>query len=427
MKAESSNRSQPARRSFLRTILPYCNLLLATVLTFSLAGVTTRVDSSESENAALEAELAQAHAELARIQQESQQQFEKLALEGRSTAQAYEEKIKAYSSLLDTLESRLETIEYTSRDSTSRTDETVSAFRGELEVLRERLRARSRVKKTPAEIFREFEKKHGQGVVLIYTEFDYRRKGRKKRALKTVTGWGSGFFISEDGYIATNKHVVQPWKFDADLAAMSALGEIEIIKDSLRIACWRTGCRAFDKNGDPILTRGFNTWKLKNLSIALQAKDSMREREMDFGGFGPTMMIHALDNNDIVLLKAEGKNFHALPLSPPHEVGVEKLDPVMALGFPRGQSGLESGCVESSPSIGTVRKVENTIHVTASIIPGNSGGPLIGPDGRVVGIVTRVYSETLGICLKLDHLHKLVARLKAARKAPAITALQDNR
>ena len=74
---------------------------------------------------------------------------------------------------------------------------------------------------------------------------------------------------------------------------------------------------------------------------------------------------------------------------------------------------------EAGP-IGTVRKVENTIHVTASIIPGNSGGPLVGPDGNVVAIVTRVYSETLGICINIDHVRKLLD--DAMTKTPALTS-----
>ncbi len=420
----NSNQGQ-SNRSFFRTILPYCNLLVAAGLTFSLAGVTHRIGSSELENQTLEAELSSARRDLSIIRNESREQFGKLSHQGELTADEYRSRVESYSDVLDSMESRLERMESSSQSTTSRTDETVSAFRGELAELRARLRDQAKPKKSTAQVFREFEKDHRDGVVLIYTEFDYRRTGGTKKAIKTVTGWGSGFFLTKNGYIATNKHVVQPWKFDADLAAMSALGEIEILKDTLRIACWQSGCKAFDKNGDPLTSVGFNTWKLKNLRIALQAKDSMREREMDFGGFGPTLKIHALDNNDVVVLQAEGNDFHPLPLKIGPGCGIQKLDSVMALGFPRGQNGLEAGLVESSPSIGTVRKVENTIHVTASIIPGNSGGPLIGPDGRVVGMVTRVYSETLGICLKLDHVLKLVKKLEAAEKTAAIASAKQ--
>ncbi|MFT7617793.1 MAG: S1-C subfamily serine protease [Planctomycetota bacterium] len=405
------------KRSFLRTILPYCNLIVAAGLTFSLAGVTNRIGSTENDNEVIEATLTDARNELHRLQSECNEQIDVLSAKGEQTAGQYRHKIDSYNVVLDALESRLAQMESSSQNTTSKTDERVSAFRGELDELRTRIRETPAPKKTAAEIFRTFEKEHRDGVVLIYTEFDYRRTGTPKKPLKTVTGWGSGFFISKDGYIATNKHVVQPWKFDTDLAAMTALGEIEIIEDSIRIACWQSGCKAFDDAGEPRTSVGFNTWKLKNLKLAVQAKDSMKERELEYGGFGPTLKIHALDNNDVVLLKAEGKNFDPLPLHQGSNTGLEKLDQVMALGFPRGRNGLESGKVESSPSIGTVRKVENTIHVTASIIPGNSGGPLIGPEGNVVGIVTRVYSETLGICLQIDHIQKLVDQLAAKQKA----------
>ncbi len=422
---EASNVNGIPKRSFLRTILPYCNLIVAVGLTFSLAGVTTRIVSSEHDNAHLEAELSHARQDLSQIRNENQDLFGQLTEETEMAASQYDNKIKKYLRTINALEARLEKMESSTESSNIKTVETVSAFRGELADLRASFRSRPEPKKPATQVFREFEKVYRDGVVLIYTEFDYRRTGSnggKKKPLKTVTGWGSGFFVTEEGHIATNKHVVQPWKFDADLAAMSALGEIEILKDSLRIACWRSGCQAFDENGEPRTTIGFNTWKLKNLKIALQAKDSMHERELDYGGFGPTLKIHALDNNDVVLLKAEGTGFHPLPLKRGNTDGIQKLDQVMALGFPRGQNGLEEGKVESSPSIGTVRKIENTIHVTASIIPGNSGGPLIGPDGRVVGIVTRVYSETLGICLKLDHVLKLLEKVGAT---PATMAKKD--
>ena len=82
----------------------------------------------------------------------------------------------------------------------------------------------------------------------------------------------------------------------------------------------------------------------------------------------------------------------------------------MVLGFPRGLDILEKGVAESSPSVGTVRKVEETIYVTASIIPGNSGGPIFDIEGQVVGIAARVIqgTETLGIGLRVRHIRDLL-------------------
>ena len=91
-------------------------------------------------------------------------------------------------------------------------------------------------------------------------------------------------------------------------------------------------------------------------------------------------------------------------------VTVEKLDPVMVLGFPSGPAILESGKAESSPSRGDVRKVEDTIYVTAPIVPGNSGGPVLDRDGVVIAIATRTAQgeATLGSCIQSRHVYPLL-------------------
>ena len=96
---------------------------------------------------------------------------------------------------------------------------------------------------------------------------------------------------------------------------------------------------------------------------------------------------HTLDNGDLAVLKAAVKTpVIALPLSEK----VEKLDPVMVLGFPSGISLLETAKAETSPSLGEVRKVQTSIMVTAPIVPGNSGGPLIDMDSNAVGVASKL-------------------------------------
>jgi S1-C subfamily serine protease len=68
-----------------------------------------------------------------------------------------------------------------------------------------------------------------------------------------------------------------------------------------------------------------------------------------------------------------------------------------------------------SATIGAVRKIEDTIHISAPIVAGNSGGPVLDGRGRVIGIATRIYCETLGICIKAEHLRTLLDDARAGR------------
>ena len=64
---------------------------------------------------------------------------------------------------------------------------------------------------------------------------------------------------------------------------------------------------------------------------------------------------------------------------------------------------------ETSPSLGYVRKVEETIQITAPIVSGNSGGPLVDTEGRVLGVATRTKGDTsLGVCIQVCRILPLL-------------------
>ncbi len=61
---------------------------------------------------------------------------------------------------------------------------------------------------------------------------------------------------------------------------------------------------------------------------------------------------------------------------------------------------------------GTKRVVRDVYEVHADIVPGNSGGPLVGKDGRVVGIVfaeSTSYNH-VGYALISDHLDRTISQ-----------------
>jgi len=108
--------------------------------------------------------------------------------------------------------------------------------------------------------------------------------------------------------------------------------------------------------------------------------------------FVPATLRTSDEVTDVALLRIKS--------APPVVLGARPLDevrlgePVIAIGSPYGQSGtVTSGIVSGldrtvcGPS-GV--PVDNMVETDALINPGNSGGPLIGMDGRVIGVNSRI-------------------------------------
>ena len=161
-----------------------------------------------------------------------------------------------------------------------------------------------------------------------------------------VEGAGTGIIISEDGYILTNRHVVQ------------------------------------DANSTQVVTN-----------------DGTRYQDVKLVGFDPS--------NDIAFLKingASGLSVASLGDSSTVRVG----QGVVAIGNSLGQfnntvtsgiiSGLGRPIVASSGQSGMgAEALNDLIQTDAAINPGNSGGPLINMAGQVVGINTATVTTAQGL------------------------------
>lgn len=101
------------------------------------------------------------------------------------------------------------------------------------------------------------------------------------------------------------------------------------------------------------------------------------------------------DSNDIAILKIDAKDLHALELGDSDTLLVGQT--VIAIGTPLGEyagsvttgviSGLSRSVKTSSGWFGSTSKVyENVIQTDAAVNPGNSGGPLISTEGKVIGV-----------------------------------------
>ena len=170
-----------------------------------------------------------------------------------------------------------------------------------------------------------------------------------------VPGAGSGFVISEDGFIVTNNHVVE----DAD--------DIEV---------------AF-KDG-----------------ATLKAKVIGRDPA-----------------TDVALIKVESpKPLEPLPLGDSSVLRPGEW--VIAIGNPFGlEHTVTAGIVSALHRRGIgAGRYEDFIQTDAAINPGNSGGPLIDLAGEVVGINTAINprANTIGFAVPIDMAKEVLPSLKTA-------------
>jgi len=253
----------------------------------------------------------------------------------------------------------------------------------------------------------EVEHEIERSLVLVATRYVLEHEGEAERELVAI---GTGFVVA-DGRVATNKHVVQPWKF-ADCATQLAEGW-RLIEDSVVWALWPEGVRVLDQDGELDFSRAVTS---ADGSVALftTAPDSFAARKLRarVDGAWRTLEreVHADDNNDLALLAVRSK-IAPVPAPLGAHRAPRKTDDVLIVGFPRGTSVFEGGVAECSPVAGAIRKLQDTILISAPVLDGNSGGPLVDREGRVIGIATRVaHDASMGVCIAIEHLQRLMAQ-----------------
>jgi serine protease Do len=159
---------------------------------------------------------------------------------------------------------------------------------------------------------------------------------------------GSGVIISDDGYIATNAHVV------------SGARRVQVVLHQ-RVAGGALDQFLTGENGQTMDARIVGT-----------------AREID-----------------LALLKVEAKGLRAMPFADYHKIRQGEL--LFAFGSPQG--------LTNSVTMGIVSAVARQtdpdsptlyIQTDAPINPGNSGGPLVNVDGELVGLNTFILTESGG-------------------------------
>jgi serine protease Do len=189
----------------------------------------------------------------------------------------------------------------------------------------------------------------------FFDEFFDRQERGGDRPVRPTMSLGSGFIISEDGYIVTNNHVV---------------GEAEKITVSLT-------------DGEEFVAE-------------LIGRDAML---------------------DVALLKIDaGKKLPALEFGDSDAVRVGEW--VMAIGNPFGLGGsVTAGIVSALHRDINAGNYDYFIQTDASINRGNSGGPMFNLDGEVIGINTMIFSPNggnigIGFAIPSSQAERSIAQLK---------------
>jgi len=186
-------------------------------------------------------------------------------------------------------------------------------------------------------------------------------KLEQKGTERQQVGAGTGFIVSSDGLILTNKHVVS------------------------------------DKEAEYVVIMTDN----KEYNAKVLARDPVQ---------------------DLAIIKIEGGNsFKPLKLGSVDDIQIGQT--VIAIGNALGRfqntvsvgviSGLGRTIVATGPDFATER-LEDIIQTDTAINRGNSGGPLINLKGEVVGINTAVSTEgeNIGFAISIDNAKRSIEQVK---------------
>ncbi|MBI4129995.1 trypsin-like peptidase domain-containing protein [Candidatus Roizmanbacteria bacterium] len=191
--------------------------------------------------------------------------------------------------------------------------------------------------------------------------FGFFQQPRQRSSETEKADIGSGFILSADGLIVTNKHVVS-----------------------------QSGVKY------SVITSDNKTYEVKN--------------------------IYRDPANDVAIVKIDASGLKTVELGNSDQIKVGQM--VIAMGTPLGEfrgtvtkgivSGLGRGITAGSPLEGFAEELDNVIQTDAAINPGNSGGPLLNSSGQVIGVNTAVASgaENIGFALPINLVKEALDNFK---------------
>ena len=107
------------------------------------------------------------------------------------------------------------------------------------------------------------------------------------------------------------------------------------------------------------------------------------------------ILVGSDERSDVAVLKVTGRQFPSLPIGDSNALKVG--EPVLAIGSPFGFDYSASAGIVSAKSRNFSRETSVPfIQTDVALNPGNSGGPLFNQRGEVIGINSRIFSGTGG-------------------------------
>lgn len=181
---------------------------------------------------------------------------------------------------------------------------------------------------------------------------------------KQTIGGGSGFFISNDGFIMTNKHVVDDMQ--AEYIVMTS--------------------------------------DLKEYPAKVLARDPIR---------------------DVAIIKIEGNDFPVINLGDSDNIRIGQT--VVAIGNSLGEftnsvsRGIISGLkrnISAAATSGDTERLTDIVQTDAAINSGNSGGPLLDINGNVIGVNVAIAqgAQNVGFALPINQAKRLIDQVKTGKQ-----------
>ena len=203
------------------------------------------------------------------------------------------------------------------------------------------------------------------------------------RYQESIGGSGTGFFITEDGYIATNAHVVTSIH-DGDAAAKDALVRALLGDLERKFQISRLTKAQQAQLAEAIHLVAFE----KRAYVVLPNGDHLDYEVKQIGKAGT--------GRDCALIKVKTTGAPTLPVGDSARSQVE--DHIVVLGYP-GVADFtqlldEKSQLQVSVTDGAISSLkraasgEQILQISAPITHGNSGGPAIDQHGNVVGLAT---------------------------------------